>query len=197
VENRAERRVRISDPKVMRALAHPARVAILEEMSAGREGTATEFAAVCGLTPSATSYHLRALARAGLVQEAPGRGDGRERVWRSPGSGYALAVDLDDDPESELAYREVIGALLDRQDVRARAWLAGVAQESQEWQETATLIDSILLVAPDEMKALNTRVNELLAPYRARDRRDGGPAGARAVAVTYRAVPLSPPPSAD
>ncbi|WP_232075867.1 ArsR/SmtB family transcription factor [Phytohabitans suffuscus] len=39
---------------------------------------------MAGLSPSATSYHLRALARYGLVEQAPSRGDGRERVWRAP-----------------------------------------------------------------------------------------------------------------
>src|SRR5687767_2838835 len=83
---------RITDPRTMRALAHPARMAILVAMQSGRAGTATEFAELCGLSPSATSYHLRALARAGMVEEAPNRGDGRERVWRSVGTSSGLEV---------------------------------------------------------------------------------------------------------
>ena len=55
----------------------------MEYLSDGHVATATECAEVCGLSPSATSYHLRALAKAGLVEEAPSRGDGRERVWRA------------------------------------------------------------------------------------------------------------------
>src|SRR5262249_56777146 len=74
----------VSDPHVMRAMAHPARLAIMEFLGDGAVATATECAEVCGLSPSATSYHLRALAKVGLVEEAPSRGDGRERVWRAP-----------------------------------------------------------------------------------------------------------------
>src|SRR5262245_4751732 len=74
----------IGDAAVLRALAHPARLALLEHLSQRVEGaTATECAAVVGLSPSATSYHLRALAKVGMIREAPGRGDGRERIWQS------------------------------------------------------------------------------------------------------------------
>ena len=75
-------RLEVSDPQIMRALAHPARLSIMDHFLSGRTGTATELAELCGLSPSATSYHLRALARYGLVEEAPSRGDGRERVWQ-------------------------------------------------------------------------------------------------------------------
>ncbi|WP_442933369.1 winged helix-turn-helix domain-containing protein [Micromonospora psammae] len=39
-----------------------------------REGGATACAEIVGLSPSATSYHLRALAKFGLVEQAPSRG---------------------------------------------------------------------------------------------------------------------------
>ena len=73
-----------------RALAHPARIAIVEHLNnTGAVVTATEAAALVDLSPSAISYHLRELAKYGLVEQAPSRGDGRERVWRSTGTGLA------------------------------------------------------------------------------------------------------------
>src|SRR6516162_99595 len=72
-------RVVLSDPRASRALAHPARLAILEALTAGDELTATELAAVTGLSPSATSYHLKALAKWGIVEAGEGRADGRAR----------------------------------------------------------------------------------------------------------------------
>src|SRR4051794_8221064 len=84
--------VRVSDPQVMRALAHPARIEIVEHLSdTGQPVTATECAALVGLSPSATSYHLRELAKYGLVEQAPSRGDGRERLWR--GTGTSVQID--------------------------------------------------------------------------------------------------------
>src|SRR3954452_18174881 len=74
----------LHDPRALRALAHPARLDILERLNSDGPATATECAEVVGLSPSACSYHLRALARWGLVEEADST-DRRERRWRSRG----------------------------------------------------------------------------------------------------------------
>lgn len=58
-----ENPLRLDNPRMMRALAHPARIAILQHLGLDGPATATECAAVVGLSPSACSYHLRALAR--------------------------------------------------------------------------------------------------------------------------------------
>jgi DNA-binding transcriptional ArsR family regulator len=63
-------RIVLSDPRAIRALAHPARLALLEALLAGEELTATEAASVTGLSPSATSYHLKALERWGIWRPA-------------------------------------------------------------------------------------------------------------------------------
>jgi DNA-binding transcriptional ArsR family regulator len=190
-----ENRIRITDPQVMRALAHPARMAILEELFSGGTGTATELAEVCGLSPSATSYHLRALAKAGLIEEAPGRGDGRERVWRSTaGSGLEVNSGPDADSETQRAERQLINAFLDRDERRVRSWLTHMPQESQEWYEAATLNSTILVATPEELTALREQIGDLVRPYTKRARRDNVPEGARSVSLTYRAFPL---PDAD
>src|SRR3984957_17015156 len=74
----------LTDPRVMRALAHPARIEIWSHVLLEGPATATECAAVAGLSPSACSYHLRTLAKYGFVEEDPGHSaDGRERPWRA------------------------------------------------------------------------------------------------------------------
>jgi DNA-binding transcriptional ArsR family regulator len=76
----------ITDPRAVRALAHKARVEALDELyAASGTRTATELAARCGLSPSAMSYHLRALEKYGLVERAASEGDARERRWRAAG----------------------------------------------------------------------------------------------------------------
>src|ERR671935_277511 len=72
----------LTDPRAMRALAHPTRLALLDHLHAVEQATATECAAVVGESPSALSYHLRALAKWGFVEEGEG-GVGRERPWSS------------------------------------------------------------------------------------------------------------------
>src|ERR1700749_3976899 len=74
----------LHDPRSIRALAHPARMAIIDALSSGDELTATECAELTGLSPSATAYHLKFLERYDLAEPAPAREDGRERPWRAP-----------------------------------------------------------------------------------------------------------------
>ena len=88
---RTENPVRITDPKAIRALAHGARLAAINELySSQKSWTATELASFTGLTPSAMSYHLRALKKWGIVVDAPNDGDGRERRWKAAGTDLNL-----------------------------------------------------------------------------------------------------------
>src|SRR5512135_594423 len=75
----------LRDPKAIRALAHPARLLVIQRLFSGEPATATSLAEAAGLSASAMSYHLRALERFGLVERAKPTGDGRERPWRATG----------------------------------------------------------------------------------------------------------------
>ena len=81
-----ERRLRISDPKALRALAHPLRLDLLDRLMSFGEQTAAQCAEAVGSTASNCSYHPRALARVGLV-EAGSSSDRRERPWRATSTG--------------------------------------------------------------------------------------------------------------
>jgi DNA-binding transcriptional ArsR family regulator len=178
----------ILDTAVMRAMAHPARLALLEHLRNGGPATATECAGVVGLSPSATSYHLRALARAGLVEAAPGRGDGRERLWRITAGRYAVTGVADLAPEGREALRALMESLLAWDEVRVRRYLSQLDAEPPEWQDAAFFMDSTLQVTAEELTALSQAVSELLEPYR-KDRRADLPPGTRPVSVAIRALP--------
>ncbi|MEV5690617.1 metalloregulator ArsR/SmtB family transcription factor [Micromonospora globbae] len=190
-EPRAERRgVRISDPQVMRALAHPARLTIMEHLSSLPAGaTATECAEIVGQSPSATSYHLRELAKAGLVEPAPSRGDARERVWRTVGSSWEVDAGRDAEPDAVAAQTALIEAWLGRELDRSRGWLRRASTEPPEWYAAARLSDSQLLLTAEELTELNDAIDRLLEPYRKRTRTDP-PAGARTVSIHYKALPV-------
>lgn len=181
---------RITDPKVMRALAHPARIAIIEHLgSTGAVVTATECAGLVGLSPSATSYHLRELAKYGLVEQAPSRGDARERVWRSTTSGFNIDGDLAE-PETRASQRALVDVYLNRDFARLREWVARLHEEPRQWQEASTLMGPMLLLTAEELIEVNRRVKEVLDPYRRRERMDDAPADARPVAVHYAVFPV-------
>jgi DNA-binding transcriptional ArsR family regulator len=74
----------IVDLEALKALAHPRRQRILQHLGLHGPATSATLARALGLNTGATSYHLRELAKFGFVEEAPGRGTGRERWWRAP-----------------------------------------------------------------------------------------------------------------
>jgi predicted ArsR family transcriptional regulator len=73
----------ISDPTVLRAIAHPVRNQILGELYAAGHLRAADVAGQLGIPANQASFHLRQLAKYGLVEPAPELArDGRDRVWR-------------------------------------------------------------------------------------------------------------------
>jgi DNA-binding transcriptional ArsR family regulator len=85
-------RRQLSDPRVLRAIAHPVRTRILEEMSASGPVRAADVAQSLGIPANQASFHLRQLAKYGMVEEAPEEArDKRDRVWRATSTqGYTV-----------------------------------------------------------------------------------------------------------
>ena len=86
---------KISDPRAVLAVTHPLRMRLLGELS--RRGTArvVDLAGGVGEPANSVSFHLRQLARYGLIENNPERsGNGRERWWRMT-SDRGFEIDLD------------------------------------------------------------------------------------------------------
>ena len=84
----------VNDPRVLRALAHPVRMRILDELEASGPVRAADVARELGIPANQASFHLRQLAKYGLVEEAPEEArDRRDRVWR-PAAPAGMSVDL-------------------------------------------------------------------------------------------------------
>lgn len=79
----------LDDRDRMRAVSHPARWRVLQELWNGSTLTSTNAAELVGLSPSAMSYHLRRLAALGLVEQSPSA-DSRERPWRATTDGLSM-----------------------------------------------------------------------------------------------------------
>src|SRR6188472_3694736 len=125
--------VKLDDPGALKALAHPARLAVVDELYQGSERTSSELAELTGLSPSAMSYHLRALERWGIVERGDERDDGRERPWR--GAGRTLRFD----PEtvSTAAVDVVAGTTLQHLRERFRHWALLEEDQPKVWRDIA------------------------------------------------------------
>jgi DNA-binding transcriptional ArsR family regulator len=94
----------VSDGKALKALAHPLRQRMLAALGQRREANSTAIAKALGENTGTTSYHLRVLAEAGIIEEIPERAVGRERWYRTVPTDRR-APDYDSlSPEDKAAY---------------------------------------------------------------------------------------------
>lgn len=178
--------LRLRDPREIRALAHPARMAIIDALASGDELTATECAALTGLSPSATAYHLKLLERYGFAEPAASRSDGRERPWRET---RRAQVDLDSStPAGAAATAAVALAYVDRTLALAQDFMANAHEEPTEWQESGFLGNADLWLTAEEIGEMTDALRAVLEPYRGRTAANR-PDGSRRVRVMSLVMP--------
>ena len=180
----------LSDPRAIRALAHPARLAIIEALFSGDELTATECAALTGLSPSATSYHLKSLERWGIVEAGQARADGRDRPWKA--RGRSIEVSSQVPRKTVLAERAVLETFLDRNRVLVAEFLDHQASEPPEWRDAAEVASSDYWLTADELAEVSQALRGVLQPY-AHRRRGSRPDKSRRVRVARLIVPRAEP----
>lgn len=174
---------RFENPRSIRALAHPARLAIIDALATGEELTATQCAALTGLSPSATAYHLKLLEQYGFAETAPPRPDRRERPWRA--SGRPTVVDVDTStPAGASAAAAVAAAYIDATRAIAVEFTEASPAEPAEWRD-AVLKNADLWLTAAELQQVGHELAAVLEPYRGRAR----PAGSRRVRVMNVVVP--------
>lgn len=167
--------IEITDPRVMRALAHPVRLAALSYLQGHGPATATQLAPVVGATPSVTSWHLRHLAAHGLVTDWPGGTDRRQRWWQAAARGIRL-VPPNEHPNgtgAEAAYRALASQLFAQAIGQVRTWQQETEPQLEPtWRAAADLSNTTVLVTAAEVAKILETVEKTLAPYvRRRDRR--------------------------
>lgn len=115
----------VRDPTVLRGLAHPVRSRIVDEMYATGPVRAADIARDLGIPANQASFHLRQLAKYGLVEEAPDAGrDKRDRVWQlTAQTGYS--VDF-----AELSAEPGGRAAVDVWRRQAAGWAHGVVEDA-------------------------------------------------------------------
>jgi hypothetical protein len=153
----------LSDPRAMRALTHPVRLALIETL--GLEGplTATGAADLIGESPTTCSFHFRQLAKYGFVEEA-GKGPGRTRPWRLTRVGMRFS-DVHDDAETAMAARGLDRMLRKRYFARLQTFYETRSGYPLRWQEVTGGSEFILHVAPDELRAVDEEISAILKRY--------------------------------
>ncbi len=168
--------VDVTDPRTLRALAHPLRTGLLALLRSEGPSTASRLGQRIGESSGTTSYHLRQLAALGFVEEVPGEGTARERWWRARHRSTRWRTeDLVEQPGG----REVVEELTHQSLGRQRRMLAAHAEQREAldevWRDTVSLNDWALHLSPEATRELTEELNGVLARWRAGREEAGAP----------------------
>ncbi|MFF7774672.1 winged helix-turn-helix domain-containing protein [Streptomyces tanashiensis] len=176
------RSIRLTDPRALRAYAHPLRMSLVGLLRSSGPFTATRAAELTGESVASCSYHLRILAKYGLVEEAPG-GRGREKPWRATAR-YTEWPEYSEDASIAEAADALSAAVAERYFERVTKAMENRHRLPREWQEAEQFGDSLLHLTPEELAGLGERIGELLRPYEERGSDPSlRPEGARPVSI--------------
>ena len=179
---------RLTDPRALRAMAHPIRLSLIGALR--REGplTATQAGELIGESSASCSFHLRQLAKYGLVEDAGG-GKGRERPWRAT-TLFTSWPDVAEGPEAAAASSLLSSVLAERYFETLMRWLEAKPDQPEQWQHAAHFGDSMLYVTPEELIALAAQTQAMMDRFLDRlEHPELRPPGARQVTYLHLAFP--------
>jgi DNA-binding transcriptional ArsR family regulator len=162
------------DPRILRAIAHPARNRILSELYASGSLRAADVARILDIPANQASFHLRQLAKYGLVEEAPEEArDRRDRVWRlADDEGISFRTkDVEAQPGGKAAvtvYRHQAAAQAHR--------LVDAAYDPVPLPDgqNRTISEFALRLTHEEVDALSDELGDLVQRWRDKTRGEGG-----------------------
>ncbi len=189
-----KRRVTLTDPMALRAVANPTRLLILGLLR--REGplTASQAGRLIGESSGTCSFHLRQLARYGLVEPAPG-GRGREKPWQATSLFTSWSWD-GPTPEAVEAGTALSRVVVQRYVELMQAWLDRVPSASPAWRRASEFGDTMLYLTAGELAQLHRDLEALAEPYLGRlTDPSSRPRGSRPVSFLRLAFPMPDDPT--
>ncbi|MBW9214919.1 winged helix-turn-helix domain-containing protein [Mumia sp. zg.B53] len=176
---------RVVASAALAALAVPARFAILSHLLAAGPRTASQCAKVVGESPSNCSWHLRELAKVGLVEPSDlAHSDGRAKLWQATAAGFDLSGG--DEPAERVALTALAVVAAEHVDRAYGRYLARQDELPEDWTEVSGANEYALDLTPAELEKLLEAVDALVRPY-VRPIRKDAPANSEVVHVTLRA----------
>lgn len=154
------------DSERLKAIAHPVRARILAALRTDGPATASGLAARFDTNTGQTSYHLRVLADAGLVQEDEQRGTARERWWASVHRSTRIEMrDFADDPGAMERLRWLRAEAARVQDRAYARYLDEADQFGPAWESAAGMSDWLLHLTADELDDLQHEIEQVVQRF--------------------------------
>jgi Helix-turn-helix domain len=153
-----------TDPKALRALAHPLRWKLIDLIGSETTATATRCAEVLGESVASCSYHLGMLAKYGYIEEVPER-SGREKPWQLTSPRQDLRP-LGLDVEGEFAAEAALEVFLDHETERTKSRIRRAGIEPKPWQPIVSGTTTWLTEA--EFVEVKQQLTDILEQFSAR-----------------------------
>ncbi|MGO3139272.1 MAG: winged helix-turn-helix domain-containing protein [Galactobacter sp.] len=153
---------------VLKAMSHPVRRRILSTVGEAGSGRAADLAERLGEPANRLSFHLRVLAVAGMIEEAPELArDKRDRVWKLAGGPRSLGSPERPISDPVLGQAVLTGILADHRDLLARvaAW-APKYTTGEDPVVRGELTDHTLRLSREQFTELTGRITDLVDEYR-------------------------------
>nr|WP_201470409.1 helix-turn-helix domain-containing protein [Microbacterium hydrocarbonoxydans] len=149
---------------MLKAYSHPLRRQMIRLFSRREHLRAADVAADLGVAPNSASFHLRVLAEAGLIEEAPEHArDRRDRVWKSRKGSINVGSPEHPVPDEALGIAMVRSLAEDHHDTVSRviAWtpeyLSGRTAEVH-----AAFVQRMVRLTEAEFDAVMERMQEVI-----------------------------------
>ena len=177
----------LTDPRAMRALAHPLRLRLIGELRTRGPQSVGMLAEAVDEAPASVSHHVGVLAKHGFVEPAPELArDRRERWWRAAHDRTVWEpLDVLADPERHAASDVLRRALLQGYLQALEGYLATEPSLPPEWVRGSASGDAVLHLTARQLQELRADLEALVARWEARS--DAGREGAEAVLLLHHA----------
>ena len=159
----------MSDPRVLRAIAHPTRGRILDELGAVGPMRAADVGEALGIPANQASFHLRQLAKYGAILPAPEAArDKRDRVWKLPDErGFRLDVqDISKQPGGKAA----VSVFQRNKAAWAHRLVDEVFSFKQRKDSFTAIVDQTMKLTKDEAAEFMGEIDEVLEAWRDKTR---------------------------
>ena len=167
-------------------MVHPIRWRLIELLREG-PSTASRLGRELGESSGSTSYHLRVLARAGLVEDDPEHEGGRERWWRRKDEYVTISFPDTEDHEGLAIEAQLRAGVIEIDDEALRRFLAGVPELEPDWRAASYVAGWSLYLTAEQVEELTAGIRDVVRKT-IRTHPERSPASKR-VLVTYRALP--------
>ncbi|MEU0548165.1 helix-turn-helix domain-containing protein [Micromonospora sp. NPDC005979] len=183
----------VTDSRVLAAMAHPLRRRLMDVFKVHGPSTVGMLADRTDQAPANVSHHLKVLAAADLVTEAPELArDRRERWWQLASRTVRWSTtDFDTDPADRAVADAATSLNLDRHVALARAWHAAEETEQAVWGNGPFSLDRWMHLTPAELEELSSEIVAVLTRWGDRELPDDG-AERQPVFVFAHGVPARP-----